>query len=94
METKLRNKRLDENEFLKMRGPFLAQWPTGREVDLDEAVEYQKKLPDSKNWHKVAQKLHEEGRTAIFPRAGTGLLEDQISLSRKLVSNRECLSFR
>ena len=87
METKLRNKRLDEKEFLKMRAPFLAQWRTGREVDLDEAVEYQKNLPDSKNWHKVAQKLHKEGRTAIFPRAGTGLLEDQISLSRKLVSS-------
>jgi methylaspartate mutase epsilon subunit len=87
METKLRNRRLDEKEFLKMRAPFLAQWRTGREVDLDEAVEYQKQLPDSKNWHKVAQKLHKEGRTAIFPRAGTGLLEDQISLSRKLVSS-------
>jgi methylaspartate mutase epsilon subunit len=87
METKLKNKRLDENEFLKMREPFLAQWRTGREVDLDEAVEYQKKLPDSKNWHKVALKLHEEGRTAIFPRAGTGLLEDQISLSKKLVES-------
>jgi len=66
---------------------FLALWPTGREVDLDEAIEYQKKLPDSKNWHKVAQKLHDEGRTAIFPRAGTGLLEDQISLSKKLVES-------
>ncbi len=88
METKLRSKRLDESEFLKMRGPFLAQWPTGREVDLDEAVEYQKKLPDSKNWHKVALKLHEEGRTAIFPRAGTGLIEDQISLSKKLAESQ------
>jgi methylaspartate mutase epsilon subunit len=84
MDTKLRNKRLDEDEFLKMRGPVLDIWPTGREVDLDEAVEYQRKLPDSKNWHKLARKLHEEGRTAIFPRAGTGLLEDQISLSKKL----------
>lgn len=87
MENRLRNRRLDESEFLKMRAPFLAQWPTGREVDLDEAVEYQRNLPDSKNWHKVAVKLHEEGRTAIFPRAGTGLLEDQISLSRKLVES-------
>ncbi|HSW40292.1 MAG TPA: methylaspartate mutase subunit E, partial [Acidobacteriota bacterium] len=84
METTLRNKRLDEDEFLNMRGQFLAQWKTGGEVDLDEAVEYQKKLPAAKNWHKVACRLREEGRTAIFPRAGTGLLEDQISLSRKL----------
>jgi methylaspartate mutase epsilon subunit len=88
METKLRNKRLDESEFLKMRAPYLAQWKTGGEVDLDEAVEYQKKLPDSKNWHKIACKLREEGRTAIFPRAGTGLLEDQISLSRKLEASK------
>jgi methylaspartate mutase epsilon subunit len=87
MKTTLRNKRLDEAEFLKMRAPVLALWPTGREVDLDEAIEYQKKLPDSKSWHKVAQKLHEEKRTAIFPRAGTGLLEDQISLSKKLVES-------
>jgi methylaspartate mutase epsilon subunit len=87
MDTKLRNKRLDEDEFLKMRGPVLDIWPTGREVYLDEAVEYQRKLPESKNWHRVAQKLHEEGRTAIFPRAGTGLLEDQISLSQKLVES-------
>jgi methylaspartate mutase epsilon subunit len=87
MKTTLRNKRLDEAEFLKMREPVLALWPTGREVDLDEAIGYQKKLPDSKSWHKVAQKLHEEKRTAIFPRAGTGLLEDQISLSKKLVES-------
>jgi len=87
METKLRNKRLDEDEFLKMRGPVLALWPTGREVDLDEAIAYQKKLPDSKSFHKVTQKLSEEGRTAIFPRAGTGLVEDQISLSQKLVES-------
>ena len=84
MHTKLRNRKLDENEFLKMRGPVLDLWPTGREVDLDEAVEYQKKLPESKNWHKIARKLNAEGRTAIFPRAGTGLLQAQISLSKKL----------
>jgi methylaspartate mutase epsilon subunit len=80
----IRNKRLDEKEFLKMREPVLALWPTGAEVDLDEAVEYQKNLPDSKNWHKLARQLNAEQRTAIFPRAGTGLLEAQISLSRKL----------
>ena len=84
METKLKNKKLDEKDFLKMRKPVLELWPTGREVDLDDAVEYQKKLPESKNWHKIARKLNTEGRTAIFPRAGTGLLDAQISLSRKL----------
>jgi methylaspartate mutase epsilon subunit len=87
MQTKLRNKRLDEKEFLKMREPVLSLWPTGREVDLDEAIEYQKQLPDSRSWHKIGLKLRKEGKTAIFPRAGTGLLEDQIRLSQKLVES-------
>jgi methylaspartate mutase epsilon subunit len=38
MEPGIRNKRIDEDKFLKMREPVLAQWPTGREVDLDEAI--------------------------------------------------------
>jgi methylaspartate mutase epsilon subunit len=87
MEFKVRNKRIDEDRFLKMREPVLAQWPTGKEVDLDEAVEYQKNLPDSKNMLKITQKLREEGKTSIFPRAGTALVEDQISLVRRLVDS-------
>lgn len=84
MAPEVKNKRIDEAEFLKMREKVLSLWPTGREVDLDEAVEYQKKLPDSKNFMKITQKLHEEGKTAVFPRAGTALVEDSISLYRKL----------
>ncbi len=84
MEPKIRNKRIDEDQFLKMREPVLAQWHTGKEVILDEAVEYQKNLPDSKNMMKITQKLHAEGKTVVFPRAGTALVEDSISLYRKL----------
>ena len=84
MEPMIRNKRMDEDVFLKMREPVLAQWPTGKEVDLDDAVEYQEKLPDSKNMMKITQQLHQEGKTVVFPRAGTALVEDSISLYRKL----------
>jgi methylaspartate mutase epsilon subunit len=84
MESTIRNKRIDEDVFLEMRAPVLAQWPTGREVDLEEAIEYQKNLPDSKNMMKITQQLHEEGKTVVFPRAGTPLVEDAISLYRKL----------
>ncbi len=87
MAPKLANRRLDEDQFLKMREPVLALWPTGREVDLDEAIAYQKSLPDSKNFLKITQRLHQDGRTVVFPRAGTGLVEDQISLYRKLVES-------
>jgi methylaspartate mutase epsilon subunit len=85
MEPKIRNKRIDEDDFLKMRAPVLALWPTGKEVDLDEAVAYQKNLPDAKNFHKITERLHREGKMSVFPRAGTALVEDQISLYRKLV---------
>ena len=84
MEPKIRNRRIDEDVFLKMREPVLAQWPTGKEVELDEAVEYQKKLPESKNMMKITQQLHREGKTVVFPRAGTALVEDSIRLYRKL----------
>ncbi len=84
MELKVRQKRIDEDEFLKLRKEALSMWPTGKEVDLDEAVGYQKSLPDSRNFMKITQKLHDEGRTAVYPRAGTALVEDAISLYRKL----------
>ena len=84
MNIEVRQKRIDEDRFLKMREHVLSLWPTGREVDLDEAVAYQKGLPDSKNFLKITRKLHEEGRTVVYPRAGTALVEEEISLCRKL----------
>jgi methylaspartate mutase epsilon subunit len=87
METKPENKRIDEDRFLEMRKEILAQWPTGKEVILDEAVEYQRNLPDTKNFCKVVQKLHKEGRSVVFPRAGTALVEDEIELNKTLVES-------
>ncbi len=87
MEPKVRNKRIDESEFLAMRESVLAQWPTGREVDLQDGIDYQKRLPASKNFLQITRRLRSEGRTAIFPRAGTALIEDSISLYRKLESS-------
>lgn len=84
MNIKMRQKRIDEDIFLEMRKDIISLWPTGKEVDLDEAVAYQKNLPESKNFMKVTQKLHNEGRTVVFPRAGTALVEDAVSLCKKL----------
>ncbi len=87
MDTEIRNKRIDEKKFLDMRKEVLAMWPTGKEVDLKEAVEYSRKLPDTKNFMKVTQKLHEEGRTTVWPRAGYPILEDEIALVKSLVAS-------
>ena len=35
----IRNKRLTDEEFYKQRQEVLAQWHTGKDVDLDEAAE-------------------------------------------------------
>lgn len=83
-DAKVRNRKLDEGEFLKERLQVLAMWPTGKEVDLDEAVGYQKQLPDSKNFMKESARLHREKKTVVFPRAGTPILEQEIELVRTL----------
>ncbi|HMQ71872.1 MAG TPA: hypothetical protein PKD25_05100, partial [Rubrivivax sp.] len=84
MKPEISNKRIDEADFLGRREKVLSQWPTGREVDLQDGIDYQKRLPASKNFLKIMQKLHQEGRTAIFPRAGTATIDDSISLYRRL----------
>ncbi|NLO28453.1 MAG: methylaspartate mutase subunit E [Actinobacteria bacterium] len=81
---RVRQKRIPEEAFMEMRKEVLAIWPTGKEVDLEEAVRYQLALPDSKRFHKVLQRIHEEGRISLFPRQGTPLLEDEIALIRSL----------
>jgi methylaspartate mutase epsilon subunit len=78
------NKRIDGDLLMKKRRAELDKWPTGKEVDFDEAVAYQKSLPDSKIWWKVMVKLRDEGRMSVFPRAGTPVLEKMIELCRGL----------
>jgi methylaspartate mutase epsilon subunit len=81
----VRNIKWDEDRFLKERQEVLAQWPTGKEVDFQEAVEYHKGLPEHKQFGKVMQRLHEQGKTVVFPRAGTPILEQEIELNNVLV---------
>src|SRR4030065_1785797 len=85
MEINVRDKKWDEDFFLKERKKVFSIWPTGKEVDIDEAIEYQKGLSERRSFVKVVEKLHREGRTVVFPRAGTPILEDEIELNRTLV---------
>ena len=49
METiDIKNKKWTDDEFYKVRKEVLATWPTGSEVDLDEAIAYHKSLPEHK----------------------------------------------
>ncbi|MGD0795520.1 MAG: hypothetical protein ABR958_08085 [Dehalococcoidales bacterium] len=78
------NKKIDDDLLMRQRREALDVWPTGKEVDFDEAVAYQKSLPDSKIWWKVMVKFREEGRMSVFPRAGTPILEKMIELCQGL----------
>lgn len=84
MKIKVRNKKWSEEVFLKVRQDVLSMWPTGKEVDLDEVIEYQKGLPESRCFSKVVDKLRREGKTVVFPRAGTPILEHEIELNKTL----------
>ena len=81
---KLRNKKWTEEEFFEIRKEVLAQWPTGKNVDLDEAVEYLKQIPDSKNFAKKLIAAKKAGKTLAQPRAGVALVDEHIKLLQHL----------
>jgi len=76
----LRNKRWDEDFFLKQRPAVLAQWATGAEVDLEEAVAYHQAMPKMKNTGRLLAKAKEEGRTLVAFRGGVATECGQIEL--------------
>src|SRR6056297_940860 len=80
----LKNKKLSEDEFFALREEVLSQWSTGKEVDLQEAVDYLKKVPDEMNFAKKLRKAKEEGITLAQPRAGVGLIDKHIELMNYL----------
>ena len=80
----LKNKRLSDDEFFKLREEVLTHWETGKDVDLEEAVEYLKQVPDEKNFAKVLRKAKEEGKTLAQPRAGVALISRHIELLNHL----------
>ncbi len=50
------------DDFADMRRENLARWPTGTEVDLDEAIEFHQSLPKHKQLGWVMRKAAAEGR--------------------------------
>ncbi|MBN1188287.1 MAG: methylaspartate mutase subunit E [Dehalococcoidales bacterium] len=77
---KIRNRKLSEDEFFKEREEVLSQWPTGREIDLEEAVSYLKSMPPGKN---AVHKLQEAKRTGeVYAVTGMGkaTIQEQIEL--------------
>ena len=69
-----------EEEFFKVREEVLKQWPTGKGVDLNEAVEYHKTIPEHKNFSKKLIDAKNRGITLAQPRAGVAPIDEHIEL--------------
>lgn len=82
---KIQNKKLSDELFYQIREEVLQQWPTGKDVNFDEAVKYQKAIPDHKQFSKKLIKAKENNETLIQPRAGVALVEKHIELLNFLV---------
>jgi methylaspartate mutase epsilon subunit len=80
----VRNTRLSDGEFNKMRQEVLAMWPTGKEVDLDEAIEYHKRMPPSKNYALKVTEAKRSGVSLIRTDSGVASIEEEIELFRYL----------
>jgi len=85
----IQNKRISDGEFEKLRQEVLQQWPTGKDVDLDEAVKYHKAMPESRNFSKKLLDAKRDGRTLVQPRAGVPVVEEHIKLMQYLEKEGE-----
>ncbi|TCL62453.1 glutamate mutase subunit E [Hydrogenispora ethanolica] len=85
----LTNRRLSEGDFEAIRREALGQWPTGAEVDPEEAVAYQKRISKTKRFSERLARAQAEGEILIQPRAGVALVEEQIALLKYLETEGE-----
>ncbi len=80
----LSQERIPDDVFAAMRRENLARWPTGSEVDLDEAVALHRALPKHKQLAWVLRRAVEERRCLTQPRGGFGTFALQLKLMETL----------
>lgn len=85
----LRNEKLPEDVFYAQRQEVLQQWPTGKGVDLEEAVAYQQAIEPAKRFGAKLKTAADEGVTLIQPRAGVALYTEHIKLLQYLETEGE-----
>lgn len=85
----LKNEKMDPDEFQRLRREVLAGWPTGREVDFDEAVRYHQGVPQAKRFAVKLAEADRQGATLIQPRAGVAMPDEHIKLLRYLENEGE-----
>ncbi|NLZ95055.1 MAG: methylaspartate mutase subunit E, partial [Bacteroidales bacterium] len=86
---KITNTRLSDDQFFKEREEVLSQWKTGKDVNFEESVAYQKTISNDKRFGEKLAKAKEEGITLIQPRAGVALEKEHINLLKYLEDEGE-----
>lgn len=76
----IKNEKIPEGDFMAERAEVLQQWPTGKGVDFQEAVDYQLSIAKEKRFGEKLKAAQAEGYTLIQPRAGVALYQEQIEL--------------
>ena len=85
----IQNRRISDEEFARLRQEVLAQWPTGKDVDMEEAVAYHKAIPAQRDFSQKLLNAKREGRTLVQPRAGVPVIEEHIKLLQYLEEQGE-----
>ena len=83
------NKKLTNDAFFTERKEILGHWHTGKDVDFEEAVAYQKSIPLEKRFGDKMAKAASENITLIQPRAGVALYDEHIKLLQFLENEGE-----
>ena len=85
----IQNKRIPDGEFAALRQEVLSQWPTGKGVDLEEAVAYHKAMPEERIFSKKLLAAKAAGKTLVQPRAGVPVISEHIKLMQHLQDQGE-----
>ncbi|ADL12025.1 methylaspartate mutase subunit E [Acetohalobium arabaticum] len=80
----LKNEKWSLDKFKEIREEVLQQWPTGKDVDFEEAIEYHNNLPEEQIMAEKLAEAKEEDVTLIQPRAGVALIDEHIELLKFL----------
>ena len=76
----VRNVKIPWEQFQKTRAEVLSEWPTGKEVDLEEGLAYQKALPKHKVFANVITDAEKHNRILVYGHGGRALLDEHIEL--------------
>ncbi len=85
----LKNKKWTHDEFNAIRKEVLTHWPTGSEVNFEEAVKYHESIPAKRHFAKRLVKAKNNGETLTQPRAGVALIDEHINLLNFLKNEGE-----